>query len=74
MKKEYKKPNICAVDFEILDLILASEAVVPGGNEGGWELMISTVSMVDMTLWDSNKKIINCLLKILKQTVFLMKK
>ena len=24
MKKEYKKPNICALDFEILDLILAS--------------------------------------------------
>ena len=37
MKKEYKKPNICAVDFEILDLILASEAVVPSVDEGGWE-------------------------------------
>lgn len=37
MKKEYKKPNICAVDFEILDLILASEAVAPGGPEEGWE-------------------------------------
>ena len=36
MKKEYKKPNICAVDFEILDLILTSEAVNPD-DDWGWE-------------------------------------
>ena len=39
MKKRYKKPNICEVDFEILDLILASGDPTPGhgGDFPGWE-------------------------------------
>lgn len=38
MKKNYKKPNICKVDFEILDLILESggEDVGGGGDDPGW--------------------------------------
>lgn len=34
-KKKYRKPNICEVDFEILDLIL--ESVGHGGGSSGWE-------------------------------------
>lgn len=41
MKKEYRQPNICALDFEILDLILASGGEDVGGNtdwdDWGWE-------------------------------------
>ena len=39
MKKQYKKPNICVVDFEILDLILASgdEDIGGGGDWDDWE-------------------------------------
>lgn len=33
-KKKYRKPNICEVDFEILDLILES---VHSTGEHGWE-------------------------------------
>ena len=38
MKKRYKKPNICEIDFEILDLIRASGGynVGGGGGSGGW--------------------------------------
>lgn len=37
MKKRYKKPNICVVTFDILDLILTSgEGEWEPGNGGGW--------------------------------------
>ena len=38
MKKNYKKPNICKVDFEILDIILESDwgAGHGGDDDGGW--------------------------------------
>ena len=39
MKKNYKKPNICKVDFEILDLILESGGENTGAEPDpeGWE-------------------------------------
>lgn len=35
MKKRYKKPNICAIDVDILDIIMTSDGENAGADDEG---------------------------------------